>query len=144
MNRTTGISWLAAAALLVAIQLVPVERTNPPVDGDIVAPPGVKAVLKRACYDCHSNETNWPWYSRIAPISWMVARDVREARAELNFSTWNRYSVKEQASKLSESWETVAEGDMPLRFYIVPHRGARLSDHDRALLQRWAANRSER
>ena len=144
MNRTTGISWLVTAALFAAIQLVPVERTNPRVERDIPAPPGVKAVLKRACYDCHSNETNWPWYSRIAPISWMVARDVREARAELNFSTWNRYSAKEQASRLSESWETVAEGDMPLKFYVAPHRGARLSAHDRALLQRWAANHSER
>jgi hypothetical protein len=58
MNRTTGISWLVTAALFAAIQLVPVERTNPPVERDIPAPPGVKAVLKRACYDCHSNETN--------------------------------------------------------------------------------------
>jgi hypothetical protein len=139
MNRTTILSWLVAAAVLVAIQFIPVERTNPPVERDISAPPGVKAVLRRACYDCHSNETNWPWYSGIAPISWMVARDVREGRAEFNFSTWNEYSAKEQVSTLIESWETVAEGEMPPGLYRVPHRDARLSAHDRALLQQWAA-----
>jgi hypothetical protein len=144
MNRTIILSWLVAAVVFGAIQFVPVERTNPPVARDVPAPPEVKAVLRRACYDCHSNETHWPWYSRIAPISWMVARDVREGRAELNFSTWNLYSAKERVGKLHESWETVAEGEMPLRFYIAPHRRARLSAHDRALLQQWAADRSER
>jgi hypothetical protein len=140
MNRTIILSWLVGATVFGAIQFVPVERTNPPVERDVPAPPGVKAVLRRACYDCHSNETHWPWYSRIAPISWMVARDVREGRAELNFSTWNLYSAKERVSKLNGSWETVAEGEMPLRFYVAPHRRARLSGHDLALLQGWAAN----
>jgi hypothetical protein len=129
---------VVAAVLFVGIQLVPMDRTNPPVEGDIPTSPEVKSVLKRACYDCHSNETIWPWYSRIAPISWMVARDVNEGRAELNFSTWNWYSTKGQVKKLKESWETVAEGEMPPWYYLVPHRDARLSAQDRTLLRSWA------
>jgi len=120
------------------IQLVPAERRNPPVESDIPTSPDVKSVLRRACYDCHSNETVWPWYSRIAPVSWLIARDVHEGRKELNFSAWNRYSTKEHMKKLKESWEEVAEGEMPPWFYTAPHRDARLSAQDRALLWQWA------
>jgi Haem-binding domain len=85
--------WIAggAVALLVAlgaIQLVPVDTSNPPVTADVPASAAVKGILRRGCCDCHSNETQWPWYGRIAPVSWLLARDVREGRAELNFSTW--------------------------------------------------------
>ena len=93
---------LGLVVALVAIQLVPVDRTSPPVTADIAAPANVRAVLKRACYDCHSNETTWPWYSRVAPVSWLVARDVREGRKELNFSDWGGYAAKRQARKLKE------------------------------------------
>jgi hypothetical protein len=135
--------WITAAGLsvlvaLLAIQLVPVDTSNPPVTGDIPTSPGVKAVLRRACYDCHSNETKWPWYGRVAPVSWLVARDVGAGRAELNFSTWNQYSTQQQVKKLKESWEKVAEGEMPPWFYLPAHRDARLSAEDRALLRRWA------
>src|SRR5262245_42014919 len=132
---------LLVLGVLVAIQLVPVNRTNPPVESDIPTSPEVKAVLRRACYDCHSHETVWPWYGRIAPISWAMARDIHEGREELNFSTWNRYSTEEQLKKLQESWKTVQEGEMPPRFYTVPHRDARLSAQDRALLRQWALQR---
>jgi len=74
------------ALLVVAfvfIQFIPVDKSNPPVIVDIPTPPEVKAILKRACYDCHSNETVWPWYSQIAPISWLLARDVHEGRTEI-------------------------------------------------------------
>src|SRR5262245_39331548 len=110
---------LTILGVLVIIQLIPVNRTNPPVERDIPTPPAVKAVLRRACYDCHSHETVWPWYSRIAPISWVLAHDVYEGRAELNFSTWNRYSTQEQVKKLQKSWEEVAEGEMPPWFYLA-------------------------
>ena len=106
-----GLVILGALAI---IQLIPVNRTNPPVESNIPTVPEVKVVLRRACYDCHSHETVWPWYSRIAPISWVLAHDVHEGRAELNFSTWNRYSTQEQVKKRKESWEEVVEGDMPL------------------------------
>jgi hypothetical protein len=135
--------WIAggAVALLVAlgaIQLVPVDTSNPPVTADVPASPAVKGILRRACYDCHSNETQWPWYGRIAPVSWLLARDVREGRAELNFSTWNQYSTQQRVKKLKESWEEVAEGEMPPWFYLPVHRDARLSADDRTLLRQWA------
>jgi hypothetical protein len=126
---------------LVAIQFVPVDRINPAVETEVPANADVRAVLRRACYDCHSNETVWPWYSRIAPVSWLVARDVHEGREELNFSTWNRMTSKEQIEALHESWETVEEGEMPLWFYLPIHSEARLSAQDRSVLRAWSLSR---
>ena len=77
---------LVLLVLLLAAQLVPVERTNPPVKSEILAPTDVQAVLERSCFYCHSNRTRWPWYSRVAPASWFVARHVREAREDLNLT----------------------------------------------------------
>lgn len=131
----------AAVALLVAvaaIQFVPVERTNPPVDGEVPASAEVRAVLQHSCYDCHSNATVWPWYGRVAPFSWLVAKDVREAREELNFSTWARLAPREQAHLLQEIGKEVEEGEMPPRLYLLPHPQARLSAADKSILQTWA------
>ncbi|HXH07618.1 MAG TPA: heme-binding domain-containing protein [Vicinamibacterales bacterium] len=138
--RWKVVRWplLAILAALAAIQLVPVDRSNPPVETEVPAPPEARAVLRRACYDCHSHETVWPWYSRVAPVSWLVARDVREGREHLNFSTWNRYGTKQQVKHLKESWEEVAEGEMPPWFYLPVHWDAVLSQEDRAVLRRWA------
>jgi enoyl-[acyl-carrier-protein] reductase (NADH) len=104
----------------------------------VFAPLLLEGLLRRACYDCHSHETVWPWYTHIAPISWLLARDVQEGRAELNFSTWNRYSIQQQVKKLKESWKEVSEGGMPPWFYLPIHRDARLSAEDRTLLEQWA------
>lgn len=138
MRRILKWAGVTLAAIFVLIQFVPVDRTNPPVEGEVPAPPEVREVLQRACYDCHSNETNWPWYSRVAPVSWLVARDVHEGREHLNFSTWNRLSTRDQVEAMRESWEEVEEGEMPLWFYLPPHPEARLSDRDRELLRNWA------
>jgi hypothetical protein len=130
---------LAVAVAFVVIQFVPVARpSNPPVTSEVPASPEVRAILRRACYDCHSNETVWPWYSKVAPVSWLVARDVREGRAELNFSTWDQYGTRQQAKKLRESFEEVAEGKMPPWFYMPVHRDAVLSPQDRSALRGWA------
>jgi hypothetical protein len=131
----SGVVGLVALSIL--IQFIPVDRHNPPVESDISAPPEVKAVLRQSCYDCHSNQTVWPWYSRIAPFSWLLAGDVHEGREELNFSTWNRYSTKKQVKKRQEIWKEVAEGDMPPWLYTTAHRGTRLSADDRAILRAW-------
>lgn len=140
MHKWSTRLGLLLLSLFVAIQFVPVRATsNPPVTGDVPAPPAAKAILRRACYDCHSNETRWPWYSRIAPVSWLVVRDVREGRNELNFSNWDQYSTRQQVKKLKESWEAVAEGEMPPWFYLPVHR--RLTTEDRAVLRRWAIER---
>ncbi len=129
---------LIAGALLVVAQLVPVSRTNPPVEQDVAAPAEVDAILRRACYDCHSNETVWPWYSRIAPVSWLVAHDTNEGRAHLNFSTWNRLSIPERHEVLDELLDEVESGGMPLPIYLPLHPEARLSDADKAVLLAWA------
>ncbi len=135
----TVLAVIGALLLLFGlIQLIPVDRTNPPVESEIPAPEVVKVILKRVCYDCHSNETVWPWYSRVAPISWLVAWDVHEGREELNYSTWNRYGAKEQGKMIKESWEEVEEREMPPWFYVPLHPEARLSDEDRRVLRAWA------
>ena len=122
------------------IQFIPIDRTNPPVQEDIITPPQVKAILKRACYDCHSHETKWPWYSQVAPVSWLLAWDVHEGREELNFSMWNRYSFKKRNKYIKEIWEEVEEGEMPPWFYVPLHPEARLSDQDRKTLREWSRN----
>jgi Haem-binding domain len=140
-NRTRLLkrAGIAAAAALVGIQFIPVSRTNPPVESPIHASPAVESVLRRACYDCHSNETVWPWYSRIAPVSWLVAHDVNEGRAHLNFSEWGRLSSAKQVEAVGDIWEQVSEGEMPLWIYLPAHREARLTDQDKAALEAWAA-----
>ena len=129
---------IALVAFLGLAQLVRVERTNPPVAGEVPAPLEVQVMLRQACYDCHSNETVWPWYSQVAPISWLLAYDVGEGRKELNFSTWQQYKQKAQRKKLKETVETVNEGEMPPWYYVLVHPEARLADVDRQALVAWA------
>ena len=130
--------WVGLAALVIA-QAFRIDKTNPPVQQDVAAPPEVDLLLRRACYDCHSNETVWPWYSDVAPLSWLLARDVREGRRELNFSTWNAYDAKKKAKKLKETAEEVAEEEMPPWFYVAAHRHAALSPADVERLRAWTA-----
>ena len=134
----TKVKWLlvVVAVVLVAIQFIPVDRTNPisRASDSFVAnrslPGGVEGTLKRACYDCHSNETRWPAYSRVAPVSWLVVDDVNRGRRELNFSEWARYDEAKKAHLLEEAQEVIREGEMPLRVYVLLHRSARLSPDD--------------
>jgi hypothetical protein len=128
----------SVAGVLVFIQLWPVARANPPVTAEISAPQEVMDVLRSACYDCHSNETHWPWYGYIAPVSWLVAHDVNEARHEMNFSEWGLLSEEDAAELREEIWEEVEEGEMPLRKYVWLHSEARLSAEQRRALQAWS------
>lgn len=134
------VKWVVVVLIIAlgAMQLVPVDRTNPPAETEVPATAQVRSVLRRACYDCHSNETVWPSYSRIAPAAWLVAHDVHDGREELNFSTWNRYATEQQLKKLKKSGDEVAEGEMPPWMYLPLHPEARLSADDRALLRAWA------
>lgn len=136
------LKWLVVAGVvaLLAAQLVPVDFTNPPVEMEVPAPPDALAVVRRACYECHSHETKWPWYSRIAPGSWLIAYDVSEGREHLNLSAWNRLSEKKQREAVEEIWEQVDKGDMPPWFYLPLHPEARLSAEDRDALRAWAAS----
>jgi hypothetical protein len=126
-----------AAALFAAIQLVPVERGNPPVAFDLPSPPPVRAILERSCYDCHSHETDWPWYAYVAPVSWKVGHDVAEARSELNFSTWRAYRPEKRERLLEDVIEEVDDEHMPPWYYMLLHPEARLSADERETLRGW-------
>ena len=132
--------WLVIGTLVVlaAAQLVPVDRRNPEVRSDIDAPADVEAILRRSCYDCHSNETRWPWYSQVAPVSWLVARDVAEGRSHLNFSEWPVADFEARELELHEIEDEIVKGKMPLKIYLVMHRDARLTEQDRSMLAQWA------
>ncbi|MGK7311036.1 MAG: heme-binding domain-containing protein, partial [Candidatus Longimicrobiales bacterium M2_2A_002] len=95
-------------------------------------------VLEGACYDCHSFQTDWPWYAYVAPAKWLVRDHVAEGRSELNFTAWNRLSLEDRPHKLEEIAEEVEEEHMPLRGYLILHPEARLTDADRELLVEWA------
>jgi hypothetical protein len=130
---------IAAVVAFLAIQLVPVDRSNPPVTGPIAdVPPAVAASLRRACWDCHSNETIWPWYSRIAPVSWLVAHDVDHGREHLNFSTWTDLPPKKQAKAYEEIVEVLEDDEMPLWLYDVAHPDVRLDAASRQAIIHWA------
>ena len=129
---------LGAAAAVVAMQLIPLPRTNPPATAPLSAPPELQAVLDRACMDCHSHATKWPWYAYVAPVSWLVVYDAHEGREHLNLSTWGERSEKKRAKQAHEMWEEVEEGEMPLPPYLWLHPGAKLSDADKALLRAWS------
>jgi hypothetical protein len=125
----------APLAVLLLAQLVPVRRDNPPVVLDVEAPPGVKAILRRSCYDCHSHETVWGPHTFVAPISWLAAHDVKEGREELNFSRWGEEQPGRVGRKLRH---VLADGEMPPWIYVVGHPSARLSAADAAALSTWA------
>jgi len=130
---------VVAIIVFLALQLAPVDRHNPEVVADINAPDDVKHILRRACYDCHSNETKWPWYSYIAPGSWLMAKDVREGRDYLNFSEWGDYYEAEETPEffLDECWGSIENGEMPLWFYLPLHPEAKLTEEDLAVLRKW-------
>lgn len=121
-------------------QLVPVERANPPIETEIPAPEPVRAALRRACYDCHSNETRWPWYAYVAPISWRVAGDVSDARKKLNFSTWNIYGARRRANRFKDIAKELHNGEMPLPGYLLLHPESHLSPSDATMLEEWATS----
>lgn len=130
--------------LVLVMQVVPVTRENPPVTGALTAPPPVAATLRRACYDCHSNETVWPWYSRVAPASWLVVHDVNEGREHVNFSTWTSLTPDEQRRRFEEIAEEVDRGAMPPGIYTPLHPEARLTLDDIRTISGWARGEAAR
>ncbi|GAB4471959.1 MAG: hypothetical protein Kow00124_09440 [Anaerolineae bacterium] len=116
-----------------AIQLVPVSRTNPPVTSEPNwDSPETRALAQRACFDCHSNETQWPWYAYVAPVSWLVSHDTIEGRQRLNFSEWD--SMRGEARETHEIIEVILEGEMPPSNYVRMHPEANLTDAERSQL----------
>jgi hypothetical protein len=141
---------LGFALVFAGLQLFRPDRTNPPLDAAqsvqsaAAVPPEVGAVLKRSCYDCHSNETRWPWYSGVAPMAWGVANHVKEGRAELNFSDWGTYPVRKRVALLEKMCDEVREGQMPLKQYLWLHRDATLSEADWKSVCDWSMDEAGR
>jgi hypothetical protein len=138
MKRALRVVLLLLAGVFVVIQFFQPDRSNPPVRAEIAAPPEVKAVLRRACYDCHSNETVWPWYSYVNPMGWLVGGHVPEGRAHLNFSEWETLETQKRYHMKQEILEVLEDGSMPLPSYLLLHGDAELSAEDKAVLRRWA------
>jgi hypothetical protein len=128
--KILGILVLIGIVLFALIQLVPYGRShkNPPVVQEPNWDAQTRAIAKKACFDCHSNEVVWPWYSNIAPVSWLVQRDVDEARRKLNFSDWSR------SPETGEIAEVLQEGEMPPAQYKLMHPAARLTDAEKQTL----------
>ncbi|QIG89220.1 heme-binding domain-containing protein [Chryseobacterium sp. POL2] len=129
--------------LLVAfimIQFFPIDKTNPEINPkmDFVntkqPPVAIAKILKTSCYDCHSNETRYPWYASIAPSSWFLKKHIDEGRKKLNFSTWATYEPKRQLHKLDENIEMLEKDEMPLESYILGHPDAKLTTESKKLL----------
>jgi hypothetical protein len=132
LKKITLWSIAVLLVLFVVIQFIPLAgaKTNPPV----LAEPKwnseqTKVLAERACYDCHSNETKWPWYSNVAPVSWLVINDTKEGRAALNFSQWGQSD-----QEADEAAKTVQEGTMPPRTYLLSHAAARLNRQEKTQL----------
>ena len=138
MNARRGVLGLLGAfvLLLLLAQIVPYghEHTNPPA-GTLVAfdKPETQRLAERACFDCHSNRTRWPWYASVAPMSWIVQHDVLEGREKLDFTAFDPRS-EHVADAVKEAAETVTKGEMPLTGYLALHPDARLTGAERRLL----------
>ena len=128
-----------AGVVLVALQFVPLEfpRDNPPVTARIEAPEEVYRIFRSSCFDCHSHETDWPWYAWVAPASWLVTADVAEARVKLNFSEWESLGDRGKRRRANEIVEEVEEGKMPMWQYLITHPSARLGEEEIAALRAW-------
>jgi hypothetical protein len=146
------LKWIFAAlvAVFALMQLANPPRTNPPVapGHDIMAtnapPPEIATLLHTACYNCHSHETKWPWYSHVAPVSWLVANDVNRGRERLNFSDWPRALPERAAKRLERISEELDYKDMPPAKYTLLHPEARLTAVQRKLLIDWADQEAAR
>ena len=134
---------IGIVVVLLLIQLIRIDKTNPPVqhgmDFITITNPSVEigTILRTSCYDCHSNEASYPWYTNIAPVSWWIKHHINEGREELNFSEWGKYNAKKADHKLEECIELVQEGEMPMSSYTLMHGNAVLSESQKQQLTKW-------
>jgi hypothetical protein len=135
---------LALFVILLLMQFYRPAHTNPPIEAKntiqaaMPVPKDVDAILDRSCNDCHSNRTVWPWYSNVAPMSWLLVDHVKEGRQELNFSEFATYSARRKGRKFQEICEQIKEGEMPLDQYVILHPEAKLSAAERQRLCQWS------
>lgn len=134
---------LGLAVILIGIQFFqPLRNQSDEVTASHIervynVPQNVKTILTQSCYDCHSNNTRYPWYSRIQPGAWYMARHIKKGKEELNFSTFGEYSARKQRNKFRAMAGQVKDGEMPLSSYTLIHRNAVLSQQDKQVLVNW-------
>lgn len=144
MSRTLWL-LLIIVIVVVVIQLFRPHFENPPEDAQqtmqaiVPVPQNVQAIFERSCYDCHSSRTRYPWYSKLAPASWLLSSDINEGRQELSFSVFGTYPKAKAAKKLKKMCDEVKGGDMPPWYYTPLHAGSKLSEADRQTVCTWAA-----
>lgn len=135
---------LGLLIVFIAIQFIQPARNK---NGQVLAtdiskmvslPQGVQTILKTACYDCHSNNTNYPWYTNVQPVGWMMVRHIKEGKEELNFSEFGSYSERRQLSKLRSIENSIKDGSMPISSYTIIHKNARLTKEEKAQIIDWA------
>lgn len=134
---------LAILIVFIIIQFIQPARNN---DGQVsptdisntyVIPKNVNTIFKNACYDCHSNNTNYLWYSNVQPIAWLIARDIKKGKEKLNFNEFGSLSSRKQISRLQEIENIIKAGKMPLPSYKLLHKNARITDDDNKTLIEW-------
>jgi hypothetical protein len=144
MRKFLKLSALAVVILFVSVQFVRPNKTNPPVvqaqaiEAHVRITPEVAGIFERACKDCHSNQTEWPWYTQVAPVSWYVADHVNHGRKHLNFSRWSAYDREQADFLLGAMCMTAERGRMPLSSYTRLHHSAKLSPADIQTLCSWS------
>ena len=135
---------LAVLIVLIGIQFIQPARNengqalHTDISKTVFIPGNVKSLLKTACNDCHSNNTNYPWYANIQPMGWLLANHIKDGKAELNFSEFGSYSQRRQQSKLKSIASQVKDDEMPLASYAFLHKNARLTKEQKALIIDWA------
>jgi|AntRauTorckE5430_2_1112549.scaffolds.fasta_scaffold19678_2 hypothetical protein len=143
MSRLTKRILISLLGVFIVLQFFQIDKTNPtaPEGQDLISaihpPEDVVQILENACFDCHSNHTQYPWYASIQPVGWWLQGHINEAREHLNFSTWANYDAEKRTHKAEECAEEVEEGHMPLKAYPLLHPEARLSDEQRDRLATW-------
>ena len=150
MKKLLKITAICIVGVFIFIQFFRADFTNPPVnqaetlEASTEIPENVQAIINRSCKDCHSNETVYPWYSKVQPSAWFLADHIKEGRTEMNFSVWNTYETRRKRRKLDEICEMVKARAMPLPSYLWIHWDARASDDDINILCEWTNRESER
>jgi hypothetical protein len=150
MLKVLKLSAAALALLFAGAQFIRPSRVNPAevagrgIERHVRMTPEVESVLRRSCMDCHSNRTEWPWYSHVAPASWLVVNHVNDGRRHLNFSEWARFERDESQMMLGHMCKEAQGGSMPMPSYTLVHRDTKLSERDVRTLCDWAELESGR
>lgn len=144
MSRNQKIA-LTVVALLLIIQFIPMTKVYEEVNEDdltnvVQVSDEVGEILKKACYDCHSNQSVYPWYTNIQPLGFWINGHIKNGKKHLNFSEWGKYDADKQAHKLEEICEEIEEGHMPLKSYTWMHEGTRLNSEQVQLICDWTKN----